>query len=79
MFAFVLALFAFAAGAGFLVGGGDGVEAGAHDRAAGLGRAAHDGGGPADHGAGDAALEHQGSAHYDGGLTSGDETAATHR
>jgi hypothetical protein len=59
LFTFVIALLALALQTSFLVRGRDGVEAGADDRARGLGRAAHDGGGPADDRADQTALKRQ--------------------
>jgi hypothetical protein len=68
LLAFPVALFAFTAGASFLVRGGDGVEAGPDHRAGGLGCAAHDRRRAADDGAHEAALEHQTAAENNGAL-----------
>jgi hypothetical protein len=58
-FTFVSALLALALQPSVLVRGRDCGEAGADDRARGLGRAAHDGGGPADDRADQTALKRQ--------------------
>ena len=62
LFALPVALLAFAFQARLLVGGGDGVEARADDRARRLDRAADDGGARADHSPDDAALQQQRAA-----------------
>jgi hypothetical protein len=69
LFTLIVALLAFAFQPGFLVGGGDGVETGADDRPRGLGRAAHDGGGPPGDGSDQAALKHQAAHRGDGDPT----------
>ena len=60
LFTLIVALLAFAFQPGFLVGGGDGVDARADHRAGGLGRAADHGRRASDDRADEAALKHQG-------------------
>ena len=59
LLAFMGALFAFAAGPGLFIRGGDRVKAGSDNGTRHLGRAAHDGTGGADHCADNTALKHQ--------------------
>jgi hypothetical protein len=77
LLAFVVALLTLSPSAGLFVRGRDRVEAGADDRPSGLGRAAHDGGGPADDRADQAALKHQAAAKNDDDLRDGNEAIST--
>jgi len=77
LFAFIVALFTLATQFGFLVRGGDGVEAGADDRACSFRRPADDRSGSADHGADKAALQHQTTAQHNDDLGYGNEAIST--
>ncbi|WP_184278686.1 hypothetical protein [Brevundimonas vesicularis] len=78
LFAFVVALFTLTTQFGFFVRGGDGVEAGADDRASGFRRPTDDRSGPADDGADKAALQHQTTAQRNDDLGYGNEAISTH-